>query len=421
MRARRSGRSMGIGARRGPRHAARRVAVACVVPGGARGVRRLRCGARGRRRQRRSPAARHGSTAPDGTPSSGATVPAVDTEHAVDPPPKLTDSTLPADMLIFSQQALSDDVVEAIKALDGVAAVERLGMGTALVENRAITVASVDPATYRRFTLAAVAQQQDIWDRVAGGEMAMPTRLGKRLRRQGRVREARQRQGRPRGAHRRLRAAGAEHRRGRQREVGQGARGPAGQRADHLDPEDLPAVRPAQGREAPRRGHLDPAARRGDPLRPRPGRPADRDPHRWLGRAGGRLVLLPGARRRPDRPRQRLGAGQHPHRAGADPRQRDLPQGDAAAAAGRAHRGAGERPGRQDPPGRVRRVLLPALHRRVDLAEQPLVRHRPRHERARQPARHRPARWTAAWWRSSSAGASAGAATGTTPTPCTSR
>ena len=122
-----------------------------------------------------------GTTAPDGTPSGGATVPAVDTEHAVDPPPKLTDSTLPADMLIFSQEALSDDVVEAIKALDGVAAVERLGMGTALVENRAITVASVDPATYRRFTLAAVAQQQDIWDRVAGGEMAMPTRLGKRL------------------------------------------------------------------------------------------------------------------------------------------------------------------------------------------------------------------------------------------------
>ena len=122
-----------------------------------------------------------GSTGPDGTPSSGATVPAVDTEHAVDPPPKLTDSTLPADMLIFSQQALSDDVVEAIKALDGVAAVERLGMGTAVVENRAITVASVDPATYRRFTLAAVAQKQDIWDRVAGGEMAMPTKLGKRL------------------------------------------------------------------------------------------------------------------------------------------------------------------------------------------------------------------------------------------------
>ncbi|MET1059975.1 MAG: M15 family metallopeptidase [Nocardioides sp.] len=115
------------------------------------------------------------------TPAPSDDVPVADTEHAVEAPPKLTDSTLPADMLIYSQKALSDEVVDRIKALDGVAAVERLGMGTALVENRAITVASVDPATYRRFTLAAVAQQQDIWERVAGGELAIPTKLGKKL------------------------------------------------------------------------------------------------------------------------------------------------------------------------------------------------------------------------------------------------
>jgi hypothetical protein len=161
---------MGIG--RGPRHTARRVAVAgaCLAVLAA-------CADSGAAPE---PDAGTKVTA---TPSGGqgSTAPAVDTAHAVDPPGRLTDSTLPADMLIFSQQALSDDVVDAIKALDGVAAVERLGMGTALVENRAITVASVDPATYRRFTLAAVAQEQDVWDRVAGGEMAMPTRLGKRL------------------------------------------------------------------------------------------------------------------------------------------------------------------------------------------------------------------------------------------------
>ena len=170
---------MGIGARR-RRHGMRRVVVALAslavlaacadsgaTPDGDAGG--------------STSAAPSGSTTSRGTPSGGSTAPAVDTEHAVDPPPRLTDSTLPADMLVFSQQALSDEVVEAIKDLKGVAAVERLGMGTALVENRAITVASVDPATYRRFTLAAVAQQQDIWDRVAGGEMAMPTKLGKRL------------------------------------------------------------------------------------------------------------------------------------------------------------------------------------------------------------------------------------------------
>ncbi len=168
---------MGIGARR-RRHGMRRVVVALACLAVVAG-----CADSGAAPDDAGTTASAGSSGgtPRGTPSDGSTVPAVDTEHAVDPPPKLTDSTLPADMLIFSQKTLSDDVVEAIKDLDGVAAVERLGMGTALVENRAITVASVDPATYRRFTLAAVAQQQDIWDRVAGGEMAMPTKLGKRL------------------------------------------------------------------------------------------------------------------------------------------------------------------------------------------------------------------------------------------------
>ena len=121
------------------------------------------------------------TTTDSGEPAPCSSAPAVDSDHAVDPPPRLTDATLPADMLIYSQEALSDEVVDRIKAVKGVAAVERLGMGTAVVENRAITVASVDPATYRRFTLAAVAQQQDIWERVAGGELAIPTRLGKRL------------------------------------------------------------------------------------------------------------------------------------------------------------------------------------------------------------------------------------------------
>src|SRR6478735_6506381 len=126
MRARGSGRTMGIGARRGPRHAARRVAVAvaCLAVLAA-------CADSGAAPEAGPEGSGSPSGSPDGAPSRGSTVPAVDTEHAVDRPGRLTDSTLPADMLIFSQQALSDEVVEAIKALDGVAAVERLGMGTA--------------------------------------------------------------------------------------------------------------------------------------------------------------------------------------------------------------------------------------------------------------------------------------------------
>src|SRR6478735_2567963 len=117
MRARGSGRSMGIGARRGPRHATRRVAVACACLAVLAGCADSGAAPEAGTKATGTPTA---GTGPDSSPSSGDPVPAVDTEHAVDPPPKLTDSTLPADMLIFSQQALSDDVVDAIKALDGV-------------------------------------------------------------------------------------------------------------------------------------------------------------------------------------------------------------------------------------------------------------------------------------------------------------
>ncbi len=49
------------------------------------------------------------------------------------------------------------------------------------IENQALTIAAVDSATYRRFTPADSAQAQDVWDRVAGGELAIPEGLAKRL------------------------------------------------------------------------------------------------------------------------------------------------------------------------------------------------------------------------------------------------
>ena len=44
-----------------------------------------------------------------------------------------------------------------------------------------VTVAAVDPGSYRRFTPAPAAQAQDVWTRVAGGELAVMPRLGRRL------------------------------------------------------------------------------------------------------------------------------------------------------------------------------------------------------------------------------------------------
>ena len=50
------------------------------------------------------------------------------------------------------------------------------------IENRVITVAAVDPATYRRYTPVGSAQLGAVWDRVAGGELAISPWLGRRLR-----------------------------------------------------------------------------------------------------------------------------------------------------------------------------------------------------------------------------------------------
>ena len=78
-------------------------------------------------------------------------------------------------------KSLDDDLVKQIEELKGVAHTERIGLGQVSLENRVLTVASVDPADYRHFTQAEVADLQEAWDRVAGGEMAIDQKVAKRL------------------------------------------------------------------------------------------------------------------------------------------------------------------------------------------------------------------------------------------------
>jgi len=126
-----------------------------------------------------SPSAERSS--PAGEPTGGQTIPVADPDHAVDPPGALEDRLYRPDMLIFDTEALSGEVVEQIRALPQVAAAESIGLGQVLIENRALRIAAVDGATYRRFTPSGVAETQEVWDRVAGGELAIDPELGKRL------------------------------------------------------------------------------------------------------------------------------------------------------------------------------------------------------------------------------------------------
>lgn len=118
------------------------------------------------------------STGP-GEPSS--TPPVADPDHAVDPPGKRDGRLWSADILVQWDQPLDDALVKEIERLKGVAHTERIGLGQVSLENRVLTVASVDPRGYRNFTQADVADFQEAWDRVAGGEMAIDQKVAKRL------------------------------------------------------------------------------------------------------------------------------------------------------------------------------------------------------------------------------------------------
>ncbi|WP_343061523.1 M15 family metallopeptidase [Nocardioides luti] len=111
---------------------------------------------------------------------SGSAVPAVaDPEHAVDEPgPRKGQLTL-GDILVWNPDSLSPETLTAISRLKGVVGAQPLAMAQVSIENKLMNVAAVDPSTYRNFTPAASAETQDVWDRVAGGELALDPELKK--------------------------------------------------------------------------------------------------------------------------------------------------------------------------------------------------------------------------------------------------
>jgi len=118
------------------------------------------------------------SATPD--PGSSAT-PVADPSHAVDPPGPRKGALGLADVLVYNGDSLSPSTVAAIRGLKGVQSVETLSLAEVPMENKVITVAAVDPSTYRNFTPAASAETQAVWDRVAGGELAIRPELKKKL------------------------------------------------------------------------------------------------------------------------------------------------------------------------------------------------------------------------------------------------
>lgn len=125
------------------------------------------------------------SAAPEEPPASPTRTPPSSSPTSdvprVDAPGPRDERLWSADVLVQWDKPLTEDTVRTIGRLKGVAHTERIGLGQVSVDGRVLTVAAVDPGAYRLFTRGDVADLQEAWDRVAGGELALDRRLAARI------------------------------------------------------------------------------------------------------------------------------------------------------------------------------------------------------------------------------------------------
>lgn len=127
------------------------------------------CGASGNEVLRRSSGPDAGGVTPSSTAPPAAT----------DDPGKLTGRLYRADLLITSDKTLSPELIENVGKTRHVERVEPLSLGSMSVEGRTLQIAAVDPASYRRFTVSTTAQADEVWARVASGEVAVDVNVPK--------------------------------------------------------------------------------------------------------------------------------------------------------------------------------------------------------------------------------------------------
>jgi hypothetical protein len=133
------------------------------------------------------------TSAPTSAPTSG--TPTVDPsssaatdEHAMDRPGPFEAPLHTADILVLGRTSLTPAMVRKVRRLPGVTQVEQFSWAQASIEDHAVNVAAVDPATYRNFNVDRVATFQPEWNRVAGGEMALRGSFGRQVSKKGYVR-----------------------------------------------------------------------------------------------------------------------------------------------------------------------------------------------------------------------------------------
>ena len=117
---------------------------------------------------------------PSATATPSASTPSV-SGVAMAQPPALTKPAVSADILVTGTSTLPARTLAAIERLKGVTDTDAFSLAQFYDEERPVSYAAVDPATFRRFTPSGSATTQAVWQRVAGGEMAVDPAVGKRL------------------------------------------------------------------------------------------------------------------------------------------------------------------------------------------------------------------------------------------------
>jgi hypothetical protein len=123
--------------------------------------------------------AKEAAEKPTATPKPEVSVPVVSEDHSMPQPPKLTGGLAQADILIYAAKPLSASMVKKIEGLTvkgakgkpekAVHATELFSIASPSIQGQTYQIAAVDPATYRRFSLAGT--EAAIWSRLAAGEM----------------------------------------------------------------------------------------------------------------------------------------------------------------------------------------------------------------------------------------------------------
>ncbi|HEX4976757.1 MAG TPA: M15 family metallopeptidase [Nocardioides sp.] len=96
---------------------------------------------------------------------------------AVPAPTPFRGRTASPDLLVYSAGTLPGRLRARLADVPGVGATTSLSVGQLALGGRTVHVAAADPADLRRFTARPVARADDVWARVAGGEVAVDPTL----------------------------------------------------------------------------------------------------------------------------------------------------------------------------------------------------------------------------------------------------